>query len=181
MDQAPQPRKRLNILGKAERTKRIFARLREGWAYEEVAREERITAERVRQIVSDVLGKRVINRGVDHAHLQLERLAPALRVAGEALARGELRAIGPLIKVIDRLDRHQTTMIAKYSYGPEELDRLLEKLNRAAANVIAAREATPSAERADAGIFSSESPHNPLKYHDSDERIQEIPSLSEPL
>ena len=30
MEQTPAPRRRLNILGKAARTKRIFARLREG-------------------------------------------------------------------------------------------------------------------------------------------------------
>jgi hypothetical protein len=60
--------------GRAE--ERIFARLREGWAYDEIPGEERVSAERVRQIVAEVLGKRVIDRGVDHAHLQLERLMP---------------------------------------------------------------------------------------------------------
>jgi hypothetical protein len=41
MEQTPEPRRRLNVLTKAERRKRIFARLREGWAYDEIAREER--------------------------------------------------------------------------------------------------------------------------------------------
>jgi DNA-directed RNA polymerase sigma subunit (sigma70/sigma32) len=62
-------RRRLNILTKAERRRRIFARLREGWAYDEIAREERVSPERIRQIVSEVLAKRVIDRGADHAHL----------------------------------------------------------------------------------------------------------------
>ena len=88
MEQTPEPRRRLNVLTKAERRKRIFARLREGWAYDEIAREERVSAERIRQIVSEVLGKRVIDRGADHAHLQLERLMPALRIVGEAIGRG---------------------------------------------------------------------------------------------
>jgi hypothetical protein len=98
MEQTPEPRRRLNVLTKAERRNRIFARLREGWAYDEIAREERVSAERIRQIVAEVLGKRVIDRGVDHAHLQLERLMPALRIVGEAIGRGELRAIAPLIR-----------------------------------------------------------------------------------
>ena len=72
-----EPRRQLNILTKAERRRRIFARLREGWAYDEIAREERVSAERIRQIVSEVLAKRVIDRGADHAHVQLERLMPA--------------------------------------------------------------------------------------------------------
>ena len=135
MDQTPAPRPKLNILGRAARTKRIFARLREGWAYDEIAREERLSAERVRQIVSAVLGKRVIERGEDHAQLQLVRLMPALRLAGEAVGRGELRAIAPLIKVIDRLDKHQATVVSKFYYGPEERERLLDKINRIAANL----------------------------------------------
>jgi hypothetical protein len=133
MEQTPTPGRRLNVLGKAARRKRIFARLREGWAYDEIAGEERVSAERVRQIVAEVLGKRVIDRG--HAHLQLERLTPALRIVGEAIGRGELRAVAPLIKVIDRLDKHQETVVAKYSYGPEERQRLLDKVNRLVDNL----------------------------------------------
>jgi hypothetical protein len=135
MEQTSTPGRRLNVLGKAARRKRIFARLREGWAYEEIAGAERLSAERIRQIVAEVLDKRVIDRGVDHAHLQLERLMPALRIVGEAIARGELKAVAPLIKVIDRLDKHQTTVVAKYTYGPEERTRLLEKINRLADNL----------------------------------------------
>jgi hypothetical protein len=135
MEQTPEPRRRLNVLGKAERRKRIFARLREGWAYEEIAGEERLSAERIRQIVAEVLDKRVIDRGVDHAHLQLERLMPAMRIVGEAIGRGELKAVAPLIKVIDRLDKHQQTVVAKYTYGPEERERLLAKINRLADNL----------------------------------------------
>ena len=131
----PSPRRRLNIVSKAARRKRISAKLREGWAYDEIAREERVSPERIRQIVSEVLAKRVIDRGADHAHLQLERLMPALRVAGEAIGRGELKAVAPLIKVIDRLDKHQETVVAKYEYGPEERQRLMDKINRLVDNL----------------------------------------------
>ena len=44
MEQIPEPRRRLNVLTKAERRRRIFARLREGWAYDEIAREKRGSA-----------------------------------------------------------------------------------------------------------------------------------------
>jgi hypothetical protein len=138
MEQTPAPRRRLNIVSKAARRKRIFDKLREGWAYDEIAREERVSAERIRQIVSEVLGKRVIDRGADHAHLQLERLMPALRLVGEAIGRGELKAVSPLIKVIDRLDKHQETVVAKYEYGPEERQRLMDQINRLADNLAPA-------------------------------------------
>ncbi len=77
----------------------------------------------------------MVDRGVDHAHLQLERLMPAMRIVGEAIGRGELKAVAPLIKVIDRLDKHQQTVVAKYTYGPEERQRLLDKINRLADNL----------------------------------------------
>jgi hypothetical protein len=173
MEQTSEPRRRLNVLTKAERRQRIFARLREGWAYDEIAREERVSAERIRQIVSEVLGKRVIDRGADHAHLQLERLMPALRVVGEAIGRGELKAVAPLIKVIDRLDKHQDTVVAKHSYGPEERQRLLDKVNRIVVNRTP-RERTPPK------ITRPKFPRKPLKRLDSDERIQGNPSFSNP-
>ena len=156
MEQIPEPRRRLNILTRAERRRRIFARLREGWAYDEIAREERVSPERIRQIVAEVLAKRVVDRGADHAHLQLERLMPALRLVGEAIGRGELKAVGPLIKVIDRLDKHQDTVVAKHSYGPEERQRLLDKINRVAANLAAASDepAAPAAGAACENIFA---------------------------
>jgi hypothetical protein len=149
MQQTPEPRRRLNVLTKAERRQRIFARLREGWAYDEIAREERVSAERIRQIVSEVLGKRIIDRGADHAHLQLERLMPALRVTSEAIGRGELRAVCPLIRAIDRLDKHQDTVVAKHEYGPEERQRLLDKINRIADNLAPPSEPVGAAADAD--------------------------------
>ncbi len=135
MSERPQTRPRLNIVTRAERRDRIFARLREGWGYEEIGREERISGERVRQIVSETLGKRVIERGEDHAHLQLERLMPALKLAAESVARGDIKAIAPLIKVIDRIDKHLTTVVAREYYGPEERERLHAKIKGIIANL----------------------------------------------
>ena len=107
MTESTRPRRRLNIVAKTVRTRRIFERLREGWAYDDIAKAERLSAERVRQIVVGVLGQRIADRDEDHAQLQLERLRPALKLAGEAIKAGDLKAIGPLIRLIDRLDRHQ--------------------------------------------------------------------------
>ena len=83
--QAPAAPARLNLYTRAERAERIVARLRDGWAYDEIGREEGISGERVRQIVREVLDKRLIDRREDHVHLQLARLAPALRATAEAV------------------------------------------------------------------------------------------------
>ena len=52
-------RRRLGAHGKMVRRRRIFAGLREGLSYDEIAAEEGVTATRIRQIVSEVLQKRV--------------------------------------------------------------------------------------------------------------------------
>ncbi len=130
-------RRRLNIVTRTARTKRIFARLREGWAYDDIAKDERISAERVRQIVGQVLENRVLDRGDDHSHMQIERLRPALRIVGKAVADGNLKAIGPLIKLIDRLDKHQGILTKPFAYTEDHRKKLLDKLNWAAENLAA--------------------------------------------
>jgi len=89
-DLAPAPKKRLTAFGRKARQKRIFARLREGWAYDEIAREERLTAARVRMIVSEVLQKREVDDSSAHALLQLSRLAPAVQLAASLAPGGVL-------------------------------------------------------------------------------------------
>ena len=128
-------RRRMGALGKMQRRKRIFARLREGASYEEIAAEEGVGRERVRQIVSEVLQRRSVDSGADHAKLQLDRLAPLMQLAAEAVAAGDIRAITPYLKVLDRLDRYQTVAVAHQGYDEEDRKRLMEKINRIADNL----------------------------------------------
>ena len=100
-------KKRLTKFGRAARAKRILGRLREGWTYDEVAREEAVAGPRVRRIVAQHLKDREAVEGVTHAHIQIDRLGSAMRVAAEKMAEGDIRAIGPFIRAIDRLDRYQ--------------------------------------------------------------------------
>ena len=76
-------RRHLSVLGKMRRRKRIFARLREGASYEEIGVEESVSRERIRQIVSEVLQKRSVDSGADHAKLQLDRLLPAMQLGAK--------------------------------------------------------------------------------------------------
>jgi hypothetical protein len=146
--------------------------------YDEIARDERLSVERIRQIAAEVIDKRVIDRRIDHAHLQLERLMPALRIVGQAIGRGELKAVAPLIKVIDRLDKHQTTVVAKYHYGPEERKRLLDKINRLVDN--RSLSIGSSQGRRSPKNIPTRFPCKPLKLLVSHEGIQGNPSFSNP-
>jgi hypothetical protein len=103
-------------------------------SYDEIAAEEGVTATRIRQIVSEVLQKRAVDSGADHAKLQLDRLAPLMQLAAEAVAAGDVTAITPYLKVLDRLDRYQTVASANQGYDEEDRRKLMEKINRMAAN-----------------------------------------------
>ena len=131
--------------------RRIFARLREGWAYDEIARDERLTAERVRQIVREALERRLPDEDTDHAKLQLARLQPAMRVATAAVEEGDVTAIAPLLKVLDRLDRYQKTAKVNQVYDDGARKKLFEKLNRVAANLGLAVIEDPAKAKAEAG------------------------------
>ena len=131
----PGSKRPLTALARVARRARIFARLREGWAYDEIARDERLTAERVRQIVREALERRLPDEDTDHAKLQLDRLQPAMRVTTEAVEEGDVRAIAPFLKVLDRLDRYQRTAKVNQVYDDGARKKLFEKLNRVAANL----------------------------------------------
>jgi len=137
MDQetASATRRRLSARGMVLRRQRIFARLREGLGYEEIAAEEGVSLRRIRQIVSEVLQKRAVDSGAEHAKLQLDRLAPAVQLGAEAIAAGDVSAITPYLKALDRLDRYQTVAVANQAYDDDARRKLLQKINRMAENL----------------------------------------------
>jgi transcriptional regulator with XRE-family HTH domain len=117
------------------RRRRVFARLREGFTYDEIAAEEGISSARIRQIVSEELQKRAVDSGADHAKLQLDRLAPAVQLGAEAIAAGDISAINPYLKALDRLDRYQSVAVGHQAYDDEARKKLMEKINRIADNL----------------------------------------------
>ncbi len=129
------PKRVLNRKQRILRQERIFARLREGWAYGDIAQQERLTSRRIRQIVSETLQRRAVDKRPEHAMLQLARLEPALRLAAGALAKGEIEAISPYLKLLDRLDLYQKSAAVLEPYDDAARERLLAKLNRVAARV----------------------------------------------
>ena len=130
--EAAPKKRRLTAFGKKARRERIFARLREGWAYDEIARQEGLTAARVRQIVAEVLHRRQIDHNTAHALLQLARLGPAVQLVGEAVARGDVQAVWPLLGVLDRLDRYHKVARAIQRDNEETRAKLFDRLTRLA-------------------------------------------------
>jgi hypothetical protein len=132
-------RPRLNPYTKALRRERIFSRLRLGWPNAEIAREERISEQRVRKIVGDALRRRTVDTVSDHALLQLFRLEGAHALAAESIDAGDLEAIGPYLKVLELLDRYQKAGATKQVYDDAARERLFAKINRVAARLEAER------------------------------------------
>ena len=94
-----------------------------------------MTAERIRQIVREALGKRLLDEETDHAKLQLARLgrrcASLPRRSPTAISKRSTRCL----RFLDRLDRYQRTAKVNQVYDDEARQKLLDNLNRAAANL----------------------------------------------
>lgn len=67
---------------RSKRNRRIVERVREGFADEELAREERLTVQHVRRIAVEALAGREALEPAIHAHMQVDRTGRALRAAG---------------------------------------------------------------------------------------------------
>jgi uncharacterized protein YdbL (DUF1318 family) len=134
-DKAPVRRRRMGAHGMMFRRRRIFAQLREGFTYDEIAAEEGVSTSRIRQIVSQELQQRAVDSGAEHAKLQLDRLAPAIQLAAEGIAAGDIAAIMPYLKSLDRLDRYQVVASANQVYDDEARKKLMDKINRVANNL----------------------------------------------
>jgi hypothetical protein len=94
----------LSPAARALRLQRIFAHMQEGASYSDIAAEEGLSRERLRQIVRAASARR--GDPPDHRKMQFARLEPALRLASRGVAEGDVKAIPLLIKLVDRLDRY---------------------------------------------------------------------------
>jgi hypothetical protein len=144
----PPRRPRVTAQDREIRRLRIFAGRQAGLSYDEIAQAENLTSERIRQIVVDTLERRLLDPVRDHARLQIARLDPALRVAAEQVATGDLRAVDRLIKVLDRMDKYQGIAASVAGQDENESKRLFAKLLQAVENHNATREAEEAQRKA---------------------------------
>jgi hypothetical protein len=85
MDEEKPSKRQTTPFGRSARNRRIVERQRDGFGFHEIAREENLSDRHVRQIVKQALEDREALESATHAHMQLGQ---AMRVAGDALARG---------------------------------------------------------------------------------------------
>ncbi len=105
MDEEEPCKRQTTTFSRSARNKRIVERLREGSGYSEIVSEQKLSERRVRQIVKQALVGHEALESAIHAHMQIDRLGQAMRVAGDALVRGDVRAVAPFSKAVENLDR----------------------------------------------------------------------------
>lgn len=90
----------------AERKLRILERLTMGSSVANIARVEKITIRRVRQIIAEMLAKREVDPPAGFVQLQIARLGDAMVVAHTMMMEGDLAAMDRVIKLTGELDRY---------------------------------------------------------------------------
>jgi Sigma-70, region 4 len=105
--------------------------MQQGWSYEAIARDEGLSRERIRQIIKDALEGRDAEPSGDHQRLQLARLDPALRLAAEQVAAGDIKGIDRLIRVLKQMDKYQGAAeahLARFDDEEDARERIFDKL-----------------------------------------------------
>ena len=135
------------------RARRMLAALIGGAGPDEIGAEENLAAETVARALGDELGRRWAPTVPEYAKIQIARLETFWLQLTDRIEAGELAAVDRALKILDRLDRYHgfhRASPALEPYGESHRERLLAKLNAAAANLADADAETETDARGDA-------------------------------
>jgi hypothetical protein len=96
----------LSPAARALRLQRIYGRMQDGAAYAEIAAEEGVSKERLRQIIRAATRRGRPDEQPDHSRMQIARLTPAFRLAVAGVAGGDAKSIPLMLQIMDRIDRY---------------------------------------------------------------------------
>jgi hypothetical protein len=102
---------------------------------EEISAVEELTRKRTENTLRQGLRNRWFAPAEEFARLQIARLEHMILKLLARIQNGDLEALDPALKIVDRLDRHHGFMKAKRvteQYGEEDRARLLKKVNEIA-------------------------------------------------
>ncbi|THD43881.1 MAG: hypothetical protein E7774_11900 [Bradyrhizobium sp.] len=108
----------------AERKLRILERLTAGVSVAHIARIEKITIRRVRQIVAEMLERREVDPPAGFVQLQIARLSDAMSVAHTMMMEGDLQAMDRVVKIVGELDRYHGFGRTPVAAEPAPAERL---------------------------------------------------------
>ncbi len=120
------------------RARRMLAALLGGVSPDAIGAEENLPTQAVEQALGDELGRRWAPTVAQFAKIQIARLESYRLPLMDRVEAGELAAVDRALKILDRLDRYHgfhRASPAPEPYGEAHRERLLAKLNAAAANL----------------------------------------------
>ena len=88
-----------------------FDWLAEGFTHQEIAAVRKVSVAVVRRDIARAIRARQIETRDGHAQLQIARLTKGLAFVTHRIERGDMAAVGPLVKLVTALDRY---------HGPED-------------------------------------------------------------
>ena len=83
-----------------------FDALARGWSVEQIAEMRKVSSRAIRREVAAVTARQRLEGPGGYVHAQVARLNKAMRVADGALDRGNLKAVGPMVRLVAALDRY---------------------------------------------------------------------------
>ncbi len=98
-----------------------FDWLADGFTHQEIAKARKVSVAEVRRDIAKAIRTRQAETREGHAQLQIARLMKGLSIVTARVQRGELAAIGPLVKVVTALDRYQGGAAAPTTSPPAAL------------------------------------------------------------
>jgi hypothetical protein len=106
-----------------ERREAFFDLLVSGFSVEQIASRTKRSPSAVRRAVGQALARRRLDAPEDYARIQIARLTKALRCADVSLEEGDLKAIGPFVKVVRELNRYHGVDVGPARFPPPAAPR----------------------------------------------------------
>ena len=88
------------------RRENFFDLVASGYSCRQIAEAAKVSAATVRREIDRAIAKRRLDAPERYVHVQVARLTKALRLADASIERGELKAVGPLVRLVAALDRY---------------------------------------------------------------------------
>jgi len=132
-----------------------MASVQDGLSYEAIGRQEELSRERIRQIVSQSVREHKDDPG-DLPRVQIARLEPALRLAAAAVAKGRLGAIPPLLKILAQIDNYSAAVGRRESEYAGSHERLMAKINKNAEAIWGRKTVAEAAQAEDEVVGETE-------------------------
>ena len=88
------------------RRETFFDLVASGYNYRQIAEAAKVSVATVRREIDRAIAERRLDAPERYVHVQVARLTKALRLADAAIEHGELKAVGPLVRLVAALDRY---------------------------------------------------------------------------